>query len=405
MTCCLPLSISNSFTVPRIPFSTKKMCLSSGVQATTRCLVLVVSLRTWPLSIFNNLIPASGPLLCFDTARYFALHHTKSPDSWNRDIFGLSRFLTSESAASALSAMEVAQSRSTSKLFDDNLFFIPPSSVRHQRPAFQEQPHRAKTAPIDFTHPVPPQRAKMRARRISLVLVEAVLGKAQMQPAHFRVAFGLRKNRGRGDHPDLRVAIDDRAGGERKRRAMRAVEQHLVGQDRKRFHRPAHREQACLQDVEAVDLLDTRPGDRPGERPFLDEGGEPLALECAQQLGIGDAGRRPAPRLEHHGRGKDRSRERPAAGLVDAADQADCSHGKTASVARAAVSLRRSRRIWSRRPGSRRPTTGSLSELSVAWARFSGVASPWRISGTRNSPAMILGRPIHGRCPIPVMMR
>src|SRR5207244_5205177 len=133
-------------------------------------------------------------------------------------------------------------------------------------------------------------------------------------------------------------------------------------------------EQARLQDVEAVDLLDARPGDRPGERPFLDEDGEPLALRRAQYLGIGDAGRRPAPRIEHHGRGKDGSRERPAASLVDAADQADCSHGRTASVARAAVSLRRSRRIWSRRSGSLRLTTGSLSEFSTAWAKFSGVA-------------------------------
>src|SRR6266568_1255734 len=145
ITCCLPLSISNSFTVPRIPFSTKKMCLSSGVQATTRCRVLVVNLRTWPLSIFNNLIPASGPLLCFDTTRYFALHHTKSPDSWNRDISGLSKFLTSEPAASALSAIELAHSRNSNKLLNNDLFFISPSNraTLHAPPRKRQKKQRA----------------------------------------------------------------------------------------------------------------------------------------------------------------------------------------------------------------------------------------------------------------------
>src|SRR6266571_1348641 len=66
--------------------------------------------------------------------------------------------------------------------------------------ALEELPDRSKTAPIDLAHAVSPQRPKMRAGRISLVLVEPVLGEAQMQPAHFRIALRLRKNRGCGDH-------------------------------------------------------------------------------------------------------------------------------------------------------------------------------------------------------------
>src|SRR6266545_6822015 len=121
---------------------------------------------------------------------------------------------------------------------------------------FQEQPHWAKAAPIDFAHAVPPQRPKVRARRISLVLVEAVLGEAQMQPAHFRVALGLGENRRRGDHLHPGVAIHDRADWERKFGAMRSVEQNFMGWDRQGFHGAPHGEEARAQDVQPVDFLD-----------------------------------------------------------------------------------------------------------------------------------------------------
>src|SRR2546426_2629350 len=266
--------------------------------------------------------------------------------------------------------------------------------------ALQDFADRGEAAAIDFAYAVPTQRAKVLRRRISLVLVEAVLRKPPVEPAHLGIARGLRQDGCRRDHPHLRVAIDYRPNRDRKQRAMWAVEQYLVGRDRKRFHRAPHGEEARLKDIQAVDFFHARPSDGPGQRSILDEDREPFALARAQNLGIGDPGGRAPSRLEHHCGGANRSGERPAASFVDAADQADCSHGRSASVARAAVSLRRNRPILSRRSGSLRLTTGSLSEFSTAWARFSGVAWSLRNSGTRNSPAMMLGRPSHGRVPI-----
>jgi len=116
------------------------------------------------------------------------------------------------------------------------------------------------------------------------VLVEAVLRELAVEPAHLGIARGLRQDGGRRDHPHFRVAIDDRAGRDRKRRATRAVEQHLVGGDRKQFHRASHGEQARLQDVQTVDFLHARPGDRPGERFLLDDVGEAFALAHANNF-------------------------------------------------------------------------------------------------------------------------
>src|SRR5205807_10272 len=144
----------------------------------------------------------------------------------------------------------------------------------------------SEAAAIDLAYAVPSQRAKVPRRRIPLVRVETVLRKLPVQPAHLGIARGLRQDGCRRDYPHFRVAVYDRPGRHRKHRAMRTIEQHLVGQDRKCLHRAPHGEQARLQDVQAVDFLDARPGDCPGQRSVLDEDREPLALPRAQDLGV-----------------------------------------------------------------------------------------------------------------------
>ena len=56
-----------------------------------------------------------------------------------------------------------------------------------------------------------------------------------------------------------------------------------------RLDRAAHREERGAQDVDAVDLLDARRGDRPGDGALLDPAGEHLAPLGGQHLGIGQA--------------------------------------------------------------------------------------------------------------------
>jgi len=114
------------------------------------------------------------------------------------------------------------------------------------------------------------------------VRVEAVLRELAVEPAHLGIARGLRQDRGRRDHPHFRVSVNDRASRDGKRGAVRSVEQDFIGQDRQGLHGAAHGEEARLQDVQAVDFLDARPGDRPGERFFLDDVGEAFALVHAQ---------------------------------------------------------------------------------------------------------------------------
>ncbi len=87
-----------------------------------------------------------------------------------------------------------------------------------------------------------------------------------------------------------------------------------------------------MQDVDGVDFVDARFGDRPRDGALADALGELLAALGLQHFGIAQAVDA-ALRIEDDGGGDDRAGERTAACFVDAADQAACERGLLEQVA------------------------------------------------------------------------
>src|SRR5215212_3394747 len=87
-----------------------------------------------------------------------------------------------------------------------------------------------------------------------------------------------------------------------------------------RANAAAHREQACLQNIDRVDLFYAGAGNGVGNRALLDPLSQHLATLRGEHLGIGE----PADLttgIENDARCVHRSRERSATGFVHPADQ------------------------------------------------------------------------------------
>jgi len=122
-----------------------------------------------------------------------------------------------------------------------------------------------------WTRAVFAQRLQMKCGGIAHVSIKAILGIAGVQSKHAGVASRLGENRRRGNGRDFAIAADDRCDRTRQPRAMRAIDQGVAGGNRavragECRDRALHGEQAGLQDVDSVDLLDAGLGDCPGQR-------------------------------------------------------------------------------------------------------------------------------------------
>src|SRR5262249_16965565 len=98
--------------------------------------------------------------------------------------------------------------------------------------ALEQLAHRTEAAAVGLAVSLAAQGLEVLRGRVALVLVEAVLWKALVEAAHLGVARRLRENRRRGDDLHLCVAVDHAPRRYAEIRAMRPVEEDLVGDER-----------------------------------------------------------------------------------------------------------------------------------------------------------------------------
>ena len=165
----------------------------------------------------------------------------------------------------------------------------------------------------------PLQGLKMRRNAVALVLREAVAGILRAEFDHRGVARRLREDRSRRDARLQRVAADDAGDPAVKRRRIVAVDQRVRGLHRQRLEGTSHGEEVRLPDVERVDLLDAGRAYAPGNRTLLDPRRQHVPAFLGQLLGVVEPVDPPLL-VEDDRRRHDRSGQRAAARLVDAAD-------------------------------------------------------------------------------------
>jgi len=153
------------------------------------------------------------------------------------------------------------------------------------------------------------------------VRAEAVLRVVQLVFDADAVARDLREDGRGGDGRHLGIAADDGLGVDTDVRQAVAVHQHPVRRQPQALDGALHREHGGVQDVELVDLGDAGLGDAERQRMRADLVEQAFAPGRAQQLGVVEA-LDALQVVEDHRGGHDRAGQRPAAGLVDARDQA-----------------------------------------------------------------------------------
>ena len=110
-----------------------------------------------------------------------------------------------------------------------------------------------------------PKRFKMGFSAISLVFRKAELGKLPVDFPHHAVAGDFGDDACRGDGKGESIALDDRIERKREIADRQSVDQAMVRRGIQCFDRAPHGKMGCPQDVEPVDFLAVRGGNRPGD--------------------------------------------------------------------------------------------------------------------------------------------
>lgn len=179
-------------------------------------------------------------------------------------------------------------------------------------------------------HPARPQaeqRVPVSGGAVPGMLLEPIAREFRPQFHHQSVPRHLGNDRGGGDRQAALIATDDAAHRTRQRRRPGTVDERHLRRPAKHaaqgFHRAAHRQQRGLQDVEPIDLVHARLAETDAGELGQDFGDAP-APRRRNALGIVNRRCqlcRQACAIQDHGGSHYRPGPRPAADLVDAADE------------------------------------------------------------------------------------
>ncbi len=174
-------------------------------------------------------------------------------------------------------------------------------------------------APMDCARAQAPDRVLMLRRAVALVTLEAVLGIGARELVHEPVAVRLRHDRRGRDREVDTVAFVEAVLRNVDAWNAPSVDEHVLRAHRQCFDRAAHREQARVIDVDAVDLLDLGTADADAGRCDANRALGRLALLEIEALRVVDSAKLRV-RRKHYRRGDHRAGHRSHADLVDAGD-------------------------------------------------------------------------------------
>ena len=163
--------------------------------------------------------------------------------------------------------------------------------------------------------PEPSDCGQMRARRVALVPIKAVPRVLLVKLLHLSVPCHLREDRRGGDRGASAVPLHDMALWNEEIGKGKPVNQHEVGQRNEPAHGFTHGEERCLVNIQAVDIIRTCNGQRPGFGLRDDVVMKSSPRGGCQQLRITHARNR-AVWIEYDGGGDNRTGKAAAANLI-----------------------------------------------------------------------------------------
>lgn len=165
-----------------------------------------------------------------------------------------------------------------------------------------------------------PQGFEMCHGRIPHVAIETIVRILGVKLEHIGVATRLGQYGRRSDRRYLAVAPNYALCRTWQLRAVIAVNQSMVWWGSKQFHSAAHGEQAGLEDIDEVDLLDRRLGNRPSQCVVANFDRQCCTALGRQLFGVIKSFNR-VRGIEDHRSGDNRAGQRATPGLVYTADQ------------------------------------------------------------------------------------
>src|SRR5690606_21100305 len=184
----------------------------------------------------------------------------------------------------------------------------------------EERPDRRETSSMLWCDAEESQALAVLGRSVASVFIPSIVRKLGRELAHFPIACHFCNYRGGGNREAAGVPADDQAARNAQFRVAIAVDQRDIGAAGQGVDGAAHGEQARLQNVELIDLLDR--GFTGADMARLDNLREQnFPFRARDFLAVRDPGGNVAP-VEDDGGGDNRASERAAPGLIDTRDQA-----------------------------------------------------------------------------------
>src|SRR3989441_4280283 len=159
-------------------------------------------------------------------------------------------------------------------------------------------------------------------RGVAFVRFPEMAGVPRGQPVHEVIAQDLGDDRRGGDRVAAGITIHDGFVLAPQLGTRQPIDEHVSRDEAEPAQRPLHREDRGAADIEPVDLAAAGRPDGDGHGALTDLGGELLALQRRQHLGVVEPADRLRAHRKHDGRGDHWACQWTAADFIDSGDDA-----------------------------------------------------------------------------------